>query len=88
MMGQWAENLHQILQLRLTFLVLTQGSLVLQMRVSWLLMLWHQSLWLQGIGQLFLNLPQGWQVLLTLLRMTQGSLLLQIKVHWFQTVEN
>ena len=40
-MGQWAENLHQILRLRLrlTFLVLTQGSLVLQMRLSWLLML-------------------------------------------------
>lgn len=39
MMGQWAENLHQILRSRLTVLVLTQGSLVLQMRLSWLLML-------------------------------------------------
>ena len=38
-MGQWAEKLHQILRLRLTFPVLTQGSLVLQMRLSWLLML-------------------------------------------------
>lgn len=87
-MRPWAENLHQVLQVRLTFLLTIQGSLVLQTKVNRFLLLQHQSLWLQAVGQLFLSLRQAWQLPMTLLLMIQGSLLLQLKVHWFQILSN
>lgn len=74
--------------MRLTFLLMIQGSLLLQTKVNRFLMPQHQSLWLQEIGQLFLNLRQAWQLPMTHLLMIQGSLLLQLKVHWFQILSN
>ena len=87
-MRQWAESLHQILQLLLTVLVMIQGSLLLRIQVSWFQILEHQPLLPQKPGQLLLNLHQVLQLLMTLLVMTQGSRLLQIQVSWFQILEH
>jgi hypothetical protein len=87
-MRQWAESLHRILQLLLTFLVMIQGSLLLRIQVSWLQTLEHRSLLPQKPGQLFVNLQQVLQWLMTLLVMTQGSRLRQIQVSWFWVLEH
>jgi hypothetical protein len=87
-MRQWAESLHRILQLLLTFLVMIQGSLLLRTQVSWFQILGHQPLLPQKPGQLFLNLHQVLQLLMTLLVMTQGSRLRQIQVSWFRVLEH
>ncbi|KAI4576698.1 hypothetical protein MJT46_002533 [Ovis ammon polii x Ovis aries] len=86
-MGKWSLDLDHAFRLLPNFLLMIQGSLVLQRRGSLLLRIevrWfqigrHQSLLLQKPGQGFLHRRQVLQLLMTLLVMIQGSLLLQIK---------
>ncbi|KAG5212050.1 hypothetical protein JEQ12_014479 [Ovis aries] len=86
-MGKWSLDLDHAFRLLPNFLLMIQGSLVLQRQGSLLLRIevrWfqigrHQSLLLQKPGQGFLHRRQVLQLLMTLLVMIQGSLLLQIK---------